>query len=283
MRSLAIGARAAVLVVAVTTALACASGAADNLVDESDADAGPSDAGATTPTTFDSGAARPPGEDSGEANDTGYAYESDTGSNIGNDAAYEDDVSTIFADVSTGGPPADSSPAPPDAAEAAAPPPQTGLSVLYQVQDSATTSAYIGCELSITNAGTGSPALSDLKARYYYTDEVHQTPQITVNWSHVSTSGADQDLGVTFSVVSLTPAVTNADTYVEFSFSSNGSPALTAGESAQFSWQLQGPNPAQDIYTQTNDYSFNAADTTLTSSENIVLLQSGVVVWGVEP
>jgi hypothetical protein len=100
------------------------------------------------------------------------------------------------------------------------PPPSTGLSVLYEVGASATTSAYLGCEISITNGGTSSPAVSSLKARYYFTDEVHLTEQMTINWSHISTSGADADSTVTAAFAPLVPAATDADTYIEFSFSS---------------------------------------------------------------
>jgi hypothetical protein len=287
MQYLPFGARAAVLVLAVATAPSCASGAMDSVNDTSDANDGSSDGGGTTntsssggavsDTSSDGGAASDTSLGGGAASDTSYAFESGGGGDESIEGDDASDGTTVLGDTST-----DASAGASDDAETAAPS-QTGLSVLYEVQDPAAMSAYIGCELSITNSGTGSPGLSDLKARYYYTDEVQQTPQITINWSHVSTSGADEDLEVTSSVVSLVPAVTDADTYVEFSFSSNSSPALTPGESAMFSWQLQGPTPSQDIYTQTNDYSFDASTTTLTSWDHIVLLQSGTVVWGLTP
>ena len=151
------------------------------------------------------------------------------------------------------------------------------------MEDPSATSAYIGCELSIVNASTASPSLSNLKVRYYYTDEVHMMPQMTISWSHVSTSGADEDLEVTSTVVPLVPAVTDADTYIEFALASGSSPSLAPGDSATFSWQLQGPNPAQDIYTQTNDYSFNASITTLSAWNQVVLLESSAVAWGLTP
>jgi hypothetical protein len=50
-----------------------------------------------------------------------------------------------------------------------------------------------------------------------------------------------------------------------------------------FSWQMQGPNPAQDVYTQTNDYSFDSSKTTLTSWTHVVLLRNGSVIWGTPP
>jgi hypothetical protein len=161
-------------------------------------------------------------------------------------------------------------------------PPSTGLSVLYQVGIAAPMSAYLGCELSIQNSGTGSPAVSSLKVRYYFTDEVRLSEQMTINWSHISTSGADADSTVTYTFAPLVPPTPDADTYIEFSFSSSHT-LLAAGESVEFSWQLQGPDPAKDIYTQTNDYSFDASKTALTSWDHVVLLQNGSVAWGTEP
>jgi hypothetical protein len=162
----------------------------------------------------------------------------------------------------------------------------TGLSVLYQVEDSNPMSAYIGCELSITNSSSTAVAVSGLEARYYFTGKdtngVDVTPQMTINWSHVSTSGANADLTVTSTVNALQSPVTNADTYVAFDFSSSHS-MLAPGESAVFSWQMQGPDPATDIYAQTSDYSFNASLTSLTAWANVPLFQGGTVVWGTAP
>jgi hypothetical protein len=161
-------------------------------------------------------------------------------------------------------------------------PPAAGVSVLYQVGVSAASSAYIGCTLSIKNSGVASPAVADLKVRYYYTDEVHLSPMMTINWSHISTSGPDVDLSVTSAFGSLVPAATGADSYVEFGFSSSH-PALATGESAVFAWQMQGPDPSKDVYTQTNDYSFDSSKTTPTSWDHVVILQNGTVIWGTVP
>jgi hypothetical protein len=156
------------------------------------------------------------------------------------------------------------------------------LSVFYQVGSSQPTTPYIGCQFSIRNASTMPVAVSDLKLRYYYTDEVHLALMMTIQWSHISTSGANQNLNVTYTFGSITPAVTGADSYVEFSFSSSHS-MVAMGESADFSWQMNGPDQAHDIYTQTNDYSFDASKTTLTAWDHLVLLQNGSDVWGTPP
>jgi mannan endo-1,4-beta-mannosidase len=172
------------------------------------------------------------------------------------------------------------------ASDADAGPPATGLSVLYQVGPSSATSAYIGSELSVTNSGSTSVALSSLEARYYRIGEdtggVAVTPQMTIQWSHVSTSGADTDLTVTYAFNPLSPSATGADTYIAFDFSSSHS-SLAPGEAAVFSWQVQGPDPAHDIYNQTSDYSFNASMTSLAAWTHVTLYQSGSLAWGAPP
>jgi hypothetical protein len=160
--------------------------------------------------------------------------------------------------------------------------PVTGLSVSYQVELSGATSPYLGCQLSIVNVSAPPTSLSGLKLRYYYTDEVHLAPQMNINWSHVGTTGSNLDLTVTYAFGSVTPAVSTADSYIEFSYSSSH-PSLAMGESAIFSWQMQGPDPAHDVYTQTNDYSFDASKTTLTPWTHVVLFQNGGVAWGTVP
>jgi hypothetical protein len=128
--------------------------------------------------------------------------------------------------------------------------------------------------------------VSSLEARYYFigkdTGGVAVTPQMTINWSHVSTSGANADLTVTYTFNPLQPSATGADTYIAFDFSSSHS-MLSSGESAVFSWQVQGPNPAADIYDQTSDYSFNASLTSLAPWTHVTLLQSGSLAWGTPP
>jgi hypothetical protein len=261
----------AIVFVCVAPAPSCSSsGLEPYTFDASDDSSSDSGTSGTNPDGGGPGTPVGPSPESG-SDDGGDDTSEDTGAAV-------EDTGALGGDSST----PDASPGTSDDAETGNPPP-TGLSVLYQVQDPAATSAYIGCELSIVNSSTASPSLSDLTVRYYYTDEVHMTPQITINWSHVSTSGADQDLEVTPTVVALAPPVTDADTYVEFALASGSSPTLAPGDSAMFSWQLQGPNPAQDIYTQTNDYSFNASMTTLTAWDQVVLLEGGAVAWGLTP
>jgi endoglucanase len=158
-----------------------------------------------------------------------------------------------------------------------------GMQVLYGAQTTTAMSSYIGCELHAKNGGTSMVAVSELKLRYYYTNEaIGKVPTLTLFWSHITTGGAQPALTVTWMVNTLTPAKNNADTYIEFSLSS-GQTNLAPNQSADFSWQLQGPNPSTDVYTQTNDYSFDATKTTPQLWDHVVLLRNGTVVWGTPP
>jgi hypothetical protein len=278
------GAGLAVLV-GLATGSACASGGDDSSAATGDAaadgtnrrdgspgssdGAGAADAGGTYPD------AALDADDAGSASDSSSPLDSSSP----RDSAPPTDSGPGF-DSGDAGPSDAGGPEGSDGADAG--PPPTGIVVLYRVEDSASQSAYVGCELSVANMGTASPALTDLKVRYYYTDDVHVAPQMTINWSHVSTSGADAPLSVAYSVVPMQPAATEADTYIEFAFSGSH-PALAPGESAVFSWQMQGPNPASNVYTQTNDYSFDASKTSLTAWSHVVSLQSGAVAWGTPP
>jgi len=162
----------------------------------------------------------------------------------------------------------------------------TGLTVLYSVGDASSTSAYIGCTLSVSNGGSTPVDVSSLELRYYYTAEdtagAKPTPQMTIQWSHVSTSSADQPLSVTSAFNSYSPSTSTADAYVAFDLSS-GHSTLAPGEAAVFSWQMQGPNPATDVYDQTKDYSFSASMSALTPWSHVTLYQSGALAWGTPP
>lgn len=134
-------------------------------------------------------------------------------------------------------------------------------------------SAYVNGELHITNIG---PAIdpTGLKIRYYFTSEV-PNKSITVRWAN--TAGFT---GATASIVPMqaAEATATADYYIEFvptgaNFSGTG----------VISYQMQADNAASDKFTQSNDYSWNAAATTKTPTDKIVILQGDTVVWGVPP
>jgi hypothetical protein len=156
-----------------------------------------------------------------------------------------------------------------------------GFVVQYACMKTAVMSPYVEAEINAKNTGTTAIPVAELKLRYYFTDEPRVTNQMMNNFSHISTSGANQTLNVTSVVAGLVPTVTDADTYIEFSFTSDQ--ALAPNEAMDFSWQMDGPDQSKDIYNQSNDYSFDATKTTLTNWDHVVLFHNGTVVWGALP
>jgi endoglucanase len=153
--------------------------------------------------------------------------------------------------------------------------------VQYKVAAADAVGPYISCELYVMNVGPHVYNVSDLKVRYYYTNEM-KTPQWSLNWSHITDNGSSNQLvTVTEASTTLSPAAPGADTYLEFSFAPNGQQAIGAGQSIQFGWRLNAQNLSPQ--TQSNDYSFDGAMTTQADWSHVVLLHNGAVIWGTTP
>jgi hypothetical protein len=141
--------------------------------------------------------------------------------------------------------------------------------------------------MAVVNGSTTSVPLSSITARYYYTNEFPgMTPIFTSDWAKITTPGmSDNNLAaadVSYTIGTISPAVTDANAYIEFSFA--GASTLNPGQAFVFYWTLSTANPASEQWTETNDYSFNAADNAgLTTWDHIVVLVSGSVAYGIVP
>ena len=158
-----------------------------------------------------------------------------------------------------------------------------GFSVQYKNEHPQASSAYIGGEILVHNAGPSSLGVSGLKVRYYFTDEPKVAPKFMNNFQHINTSGTQFNLTVTMQNVGMAPTAAMADTFIEFSFAASEHSALGPNEDLDFAWQMQGQDPAKDTYNQANDYSYDISKTSLTNWEHIVLLQGTNVLWGSPP
>lgn len=155
-----------------------------------------------------------------------------------------------------------------------------GISVQYKAVTVTPAGQYIQCELYVVNAGPHVYNVSDLRVRYYYTSEI-KSPEWSLNWSHITTSGSNQLVTVTESIQRLIPAAPGADTYLEFSFDSPAQPTLGTGEGIGFGWRLNA-NPVSPL-VQSNDYSFDPSKTEQADWSHVVLLHGGTVIWGTTP
>jgi hypothetical protein len=119
-------------------------------------------------------------------------------------------------------------------------------------------------------------ALSALSIRYYYTKGTGQGPE-TYSCYWVNRGDCNQVAPAAFAY--LNPPRAAANRYIELRFTDAAMP-LEAGQT----FTLQGGFCLTDgkVFTQTDDYSYNASATYETSSK-VVLLNDGVQIWGDEP
>jgi hypothetical protein len=158
-----------------------------------------------------------------------------------------------------------------------------GFQVLYKNDKPTATSPYIGCELQAKNGGSSTAGVNEFKVRYYLTKDIAGAPVFHLNWAYVKNAGGQWDAMTTETFNTLTPSKNNADSYFEFSFTSAAHTNLSPNDMIYFSWQVQGPDPSKDNFTQSNDYSWDMGRTMLQQWDHVVLLRNDTVVWGTPP
>ncbi|WP_280818611.1 cellulose binding domain-containing protein, partial [Paenibacillus ihuae] len=145
-----------------------------------------------------------------------------------------------------------------------------------QMYNSSTAAAAntLSPRIKLVNTGTNAVSLADVKLRYYYTIDGDQPQSFFCDWSQVGSAN------VTGSFVKLTAAKTGADYYLELGFTSSAG-SLAAGASLDI--QMRASKSDWSNYTQTGDYSYNAAGTSYADWANLPAYLSGSLVWGNEP
>jgi hypothetical protein len=137
---------------------------------------------------------------------------------------------------------------------------------------------WIYTTLQIKNDGTAAIPLSDLTMRYWFTYDTTPIVVQTDMCTYAFTPPA-QCTNITRSWVAVSPAKTNADYYYQIGFNAAAG-NLNAGATAEF--QLGWHKNDWSNFTQTNDYSYNAA-TAFTTTTKVTVYRVGVLVYGMEP
>lgn len=148
------------------------------------------------------------------------------------------------------------------------------IKILMYNGNTALQSNTISPRLRIINEGTTTIRLSDLKVRYYYTEDGNQSQQFWCDWS---TRGASN---VTGRFVHMKLPAANADSYVEIGFKSN---AGDLAPGANVEAQVRLTKVDWSGYTQSNDYSFNPSTSTYVSSQKVSGYVSDTLSWGSTP
>jgi len=152
----------------------------------------------------------------------------------------------------------------------------TGTSSLvlqYRAGNTNATDNAIQPFFNIKNTGTTAINLSDLTIRYYFTKEGTADMTSWVDYATIGGSNVNRTFG--------TLSATNADTYVELSFSSSAGVLQPGAQTGEI--QLRMHKTDWSSFNEANDYSFDATKTSYTDWTKAALYQNGVKVWGVEP
>jgi endoglucanase len=145
----------------------------------------------------------------------------------------------------------------------------------YETATTGSTTSVISNQIDLVNTGTSAIPLSDLTVRYWFTEDGADPLDYACEYALVGCAN------ITGAFVPLSPAVTGADHYLQLGFSAwAGSLAPGASTGGIQNEIFQSSYAAM---TQTNDYSFNAADTIFTPNPGITVYDDGTLIYGTEP
>jgi hypothetical protein len=147
------------------------------------------------------------------------------------------------------------------------------LVVQYMTPNASATTQQITPYFEIMNNGTAAQDLTSLTLRYWFTADGSTSQSFACDYALVG----NQLVQGAF-VTMPTPTAT-ADHYMEVSFTGG---SIMAG-STSGAIQTRFYDTSYATFTQTNDYSFNAADAAYAQWNQVTLYRSGTLVWGVEP
>ncbi|MNP08211.1 Endoglucanase 5 precursor [compost metagenome] len=149
----------------------------------------------------------------------------------------------------------------------------SGLVLQYRAGDTNVNDNTIKPLFNIKNTGTTAISLSDLKIRYYFTNEGTASLNSWVDYAQIGGENVQR----TFETLT----GTNADTYVELSFSSSAGTLQPGSQTGEI--QLRIHKADWTVFNEGNDYSFDSTKTSYSDWNKITLYKSGTLVWGLEP
>jgi endoglucanase len=150
------------------------------------------------------------------------------------------------------------------------------IQINYKVGDpGAASDNAIKPYLQVANTGNTAINLSDVTIRYWYTIDSNQSQTYWCDYAAVGCSN------VNGSFVAVSPARTNADYYLEISFTAGAGSLAPGGNSSDI--QSRFSKNDWSNYDESNDYSYNGTMTSYGSWTKVTAYYKGTLVWGTEP
>jgi hypothetical protein len=204
------------------------------------------------------------------------------------------DAQPIVSLGATGG--VEAGAAPEAGASSSACPAGAPLSLYYWTTQTAADANSIDFLFKVVNDTGAALPLSSLAVRYYFTNEVTETPQTSVYYAGeccgASRSGFTADVAVTVNAIAA--PTSTADHYLEVTFDA-GAGDLAASDSVQIEVGFYAPAHDENI-DQANDYSFIAGETGTQAEWDlcptecaqfqscvITVYENGTLAWGTPP
>jgi hypothetical protein len=151
----------------------------------------------------------------------------------------------------------------------------SGLSVQYRAGDTNATDNQIKPYFNIVNTGTTTIPLSELKVRYWYTNEGGVAQTVNCDYAVMNC------LNITRTVTAVSPVRSGADTYFELSFASAAGSLAPGAQSGEI--QIRVNKNDWTNYNEANDYSFDPTKTAYAPFTKVTLYRNGLLIWGTEP
>ncbi len=150
-------------------------------------------------------------------------------------------------------------------------PPQIQLQ--YKTGEIDLTKNTLRSTINIKNTGTVPVKLSDIKVRYWFTNDGSSQNTFACDYA---VCGTENVLGKCYSI---DKPVTGADTYCEISFTDNAGILGVGGTTGDIPFRIEGDSE----YDKSNDYSYNAKMDTLGVNDKITAYIKDELKCGIEP